>query len=184
VPVVWKTEAAAALAALPTPIPLVEVDAHNIAPVWVVSDKKETGARTIRKKAMSALDTFLTEFPPLPTHAPVFSFANAAAAGGGVKLEGGVKIEGGGGGVGGGGDFTTDGGGDDRWPHTWTADGVLAVLSASNQEHNFDEVCTQRWRSHVASTLVFSQLSISWVSCPHSFTYANKYDIHTLHCER
>lgn len=27
-----------------------EVDAHNVVPVWVASDKQEVGARTIRKK--------------------------------------------------------------------------------------------------------------------------------------
>lgn len=27
-----------------------EVDAHNVVPVWIASDKQEVGARTIRKK--------------------------------------------------------------------------------------------------------------------------------------
>lgn len=31
-------------------IPMHEVEAHNIIPTWVASDKRETGARTIRGK--------------------------------------------------------------------------------------------------------------------------------------
>lgn len=37
-----------------------QVDAHNVVPVWVASNKKETAARTIRKKIHSKLPTFLT----------------------------------------------------------------------------------------------------------------------------
>lgn len=42
-----------------------EVDAHNIVPVWVASDKKEFAARTIRPKINSKLNDYLTDFPPL-----------------------------------------------------------------------------------------------------------------------
>jgi deoxyribodipyrimidine photo-lyase len=31
-------------------VPFHEVDAHNVVPVWVASDKREYGARTIRPK--------------------------------------------------------------------------------------------------------------------------------------
>ena len=51
-----ETDAAAAV---------VEVDAHNVVPCWVASDKKEYGARTIRKKINSKLDTYL-----VAPHAP------------------------------------------------------------------------------------------------------------------
>jgi deoxyribodipyrimidine photo-lyase len=47
-------------------IPVHEVDAHNITPAWVASEKQETAARTIRKKIHAGMDDFLTEFPDLP----------------------------------------------------------------------------------------------------------------------
>lgn len=42
-----------------------QVDAHNIVPCWVASDKIEYAARTIRPKIHNHLPEFLTEFPPL-----------------------------------------------------------------------------------------------------------------------
>ncbi|KAL7991140.1 hypothetical protein Chor_014570, partial [Crotalus horridus] len=61
---------------LPSDVPLAQVpgwgwnrhgvDAHNIVPCWVASDKQEYGARTIRRKIQDRLAEFLTEFPPLP----------------------------------------------------------------------------------------------------------------------
>lgn len=63
-------------AALPAATPFAEVDAHNIVPVWVASDKREYGARTIRRKIQDKLPEFLTEFPALPQ------------PGGGAKWEG------------------------------------------------------------------------------------------------
>eukprot|EP00049_Salpingoeca_infusionum_P019313 m.361364 g.361364 ORF g.361364 m.361364 type:complete len:471 (-) comp19512_c0_seq1:241-1653(-) len=53
---------------LPDTVPLHEVDAHNIAPCWLVSSKKEVGARTIRKKCWKQMEEFLTDFPPLEPH--------------------------------------------------------------------------------------------------------------------
>lgn len=50
---------------LPDVVELREVDAHNVVPVWAASEKKETAARTIRKKIESKLPRFLTEFPPV-----------------------------------------------------------------------------------------------------------------------
>lgn len=41
-------------------IPMHQVDAHNVVPVWEASDKKETAARTIRKKIHTKLPTYLT----------------------------------------------------------------------------------------------------------------------------
>ncbi|XP_075505785.1 deoxyribodipyrimidine photo-lyase [Primulina tabacum] len=42
-----------------------EVDAHNIVPVWVASDKLEYGARTLRGKINKKLPEYLIEFPEL-----------------------------------------------------------------------------------------------------------------------
>jgi deoxyribodipyrimidine photo-lyase len=47
-------------------VPFHEVDAHNVVPVWVASDKKEVGARTLRPKIHKHLPEFLREFPALP----------------------------------------------------------------------------------------------------------------------
>jgi deoxyribodipyrimidine photo-lyase len=41
------------------------VDSHNIVPAWIVSDKKEYGAYTIRPKIFRLLPEFLDEFPVL-----------------------------------------------------------------------------------------------------------------------
>ena len=46
-----------------------QVDAHNIVPVEVTSEKQEYAARTIRKKITSQLGKFLTEFPKVTRHA-------------------------------------------------------------------------------------------------------------------
>lgn len=44
-------------------MPLWQVDAHNIVPAWEASDKQEYAAYTIRKKIMSRLGEFATDFP-------------------------------------------------------------------------------------------------------------------------
>lgn len=46
-------------------LPVYEVDAHNIVPVWVASDKQEVGARTIRKKITDKLPSWLVDIPAL-----------------------------------------------------------------------------------------------------------------------
>lgn len=43
--------------------PLLQVDAHNIVPVWHASPKLEVGARTIRKKIHDLLPTYFKPFP-------------------------------------------------------------------------------------------------------------------------
>ncbi|XP_062987855.1 deoxyribodipyrimidine photo-lyase-like [Elgaria multicarinata webbii] len=53
---------------LPLDVPFVQVDAHNLIPCWVASDKQEYGARTIRRKIHDRLAEFLTEFPPVVKH--------------------------------------------------------------------------------------------------------------------
>jgi deoxyribodipyrimidine photo-lyase len=47
-------------------VPLYEVDAHNIVPCKVVSDKIEFGAYTIRPKIKRLIGEFLEEFPEIP----------------------------------------------------------------------------------------------------------------------
>lgn len=49
-------------------IPLYQVDAHNIVPVWVTSNKLEFAARTIRPKVHNNLKEFLTEIPAIEKH--------------------------------------------------------------------------------------------------------------------
>jgi deoxyribodipyrimidine photo-lyase len=47
------------------PCPVIEIDAHNVVPVWVTSDKQEYAARTIRPKINRNLAEFLTPFKAL-----------------------------------------------------------------------------------------------------------------------
>ncbi len=54
----WREDVAAEIA-----IPLYEVDAHNIVPAWIVSDKQEYGAYTIRPKLLRVLPEYLVEYP-------------------------------------------------------------------------------------------------------------------------
>jgi deoxyribodipyrimidine photo-lyase len=44
-------------------IPLIQIDAHNVVPVWFASPKREVGARTLRPKINKLLPDFLTHFP-------------------------------------------------------------------------------------------------------------------------
>jgi deoxyribodipyrimidine photo-lyase len=48
--------------------PFYEVDAHNIVPCWIASQKQEYAAYTFRPKINRALPGFLDEYPPLRTH--------------------------------------------------------------------------------------------------------------------
>lgn len=45
-----------------------QVDAHNVVPVWVTSEKQEYAARTIRPKITNKLPDYLTPFPPVISH--------------------------------------------------------------------------------------------------------------------
>lgn len=65
VPAKWTTDVKDNL---PKDIPFCQVDAHNIVPVWVTSNKQEYAARTIRNKVNGNLNIFLTEFPPVIKH--------------------------------------------------------------------------------------------------------------------
>ncbi|CAE7559424.1 PHR [Symbiodinium sp. CCMP2456] len=66
VPSQWARDVADACQA--KEVPVVQVDAHNVVPVWAASDKQETAARTIRKKIMQSLGTYLTDFPRVEKH--------------------------------------------------------------------------------------------------------------------
>ncbi|MBP7526599.1 MAG: deoxyribodipyrimidine photo-lyase [Syntrophorhabdaceae bacterium] len=59
----WKENAARKIK-----IPFYEVDAHNIVPCRVASDKREYGAHTIRKKIRRLLPDFLDDMPGLEQH--------------------------------------------------------------------------------------------------------------------
>lgn len=54
----WKEYVAANIS-----VPLLEVDAHNIVPAWIISQKIEFQAATIRPKIHRALEEFLDELP-------------------------------------------------------------------------------------------------------------------------
>ena len=49
-------------------VPFYEVDAHNIVPCRIASDKREYGAYTIRKKIAKLLPSFLNEIPEIRPH--------------------------------------------------------------------------------------------------------------------
>ncbi|XP_018319593.2 deoxyribodipyrimidine photo-lyase isoform X1 [Agrilus planipennis] len=53
---------------LPNDVSLVQVDAHNIVPVWITSSKQELAARTIRPKINRNLEEYLTGFPMVSKH--------------------------------------------------------------------------------------------------------------------
>lgn len=46
-------------------VALYQVDAHNVVPVWMASDKREYGARTIRPKIHKQYGAYLQKFPTL-----------------------------------------------------------------------------------------------------------------------
>lgn len=56
------------LKTLPENVPVVQVDAHNIVPVWEASNKQEHMARTIRPKITNKLSEYLTGFPNVCKH--------------------------------------------------------------------------------------------------------------------
>ena len=51
-----------------TAIPVSQVDAHNIVPVWQASEKKEFAAYTIRPKIKRLLPDYLTDMPKVTKH--------------------------------------------------------------------------------------------------------------------
>jgi deoxyribodipyrimidine photo-lyase len=59
----WKKRLIASLN-----VPLHEVDTHNIIPAWIISDKKEYAAYTLRPKIQRVLDDYLTDIPAVQPH--------------------------------------------------------------------------------------------------------------------
>lgn len=58
----WRETVAKQLA-----VPLIEVDAHNIIPSWLASDKQEFAAYSFRPKVHKKLDEYLVHFPKVKT---------------------------------------------------------------------------------------------------------------------
>lgn len=54
----WQEDVATSLN-----VSVIQVDAHNIVPAWVISQKQEFAAYTIRPKVNKSLDEFLEEYP-------------------------------------------------------------------------------------------------------------------------
>lgn len=65
-PLSWVEEAGKKLKKIN--VPLYQVDAHNIIPCWITSEKLEFAARTIRPKVHRVLNEFLTEIPAIEPH--------------------------------------------------------------------------------------------------------------------
>ena len=55
--------------ASPTSVAVHQVDAHNVVPLWVASDKQEYAARTIRPKINRVMHEWLVDIPALPVPA-------------------------------------------------------------------------------------------------------------------
>ncbi|KAI1284943.1 Deoxyribodipyrimidine photo-lyase [Halotydeus destructor] len=53
---------------LPKDVAFIQVDAHNIVPLWEASPKQEWAARTIRPKITKQLPEYLTHFPSVIDH--------------------------------------------------------------------------------------------------------------------
>ncbi|KAI3522512.1 hypothetical protein L1887_00349 [Cichorium endivia] len=53
-----------------------EVDAHNIVPLWITSNKLESAARTIRPKIDNLLPDYLIDFPPLKPQSRIWPGGN------------------------------------------------------------------------------------------------------------
>ncbi|XP_065917481.1 deoxyribodipyrimidine photo-lyase-like isoform X2 [Dysidea avara] len=66
VPLQWSKDVAGELKK--QGLPLIQVDSHNIVPVWEASDKQEYAARTIRSKLHKKLPEYLEEFPLVEKH--------------------------------------------------------------------------------------------------------------------
>jgi deoxyribodipyrimidine photo-lyase len=60
-----------------TTIPVTQVDAHNIIPVWNASPKKEYAAYTIRPKIKKLLPAYLIDIPQLKKHPVVSNFLSS-----------------------------------------------------------------------------------------------------------
>ena len=68
-PKAWSEEVAKKL---DENVPMFVVDAHNVVPVWITSDKQEYAARTIRSKINKKAPEYLVEFPELEKNSKQF----------------------------------------------------------------------------------------------------------------
>ncbi len=72
------------------PVPVFQVDAHNVVPCWVASDRREFSARTFRPRLQRLLPGFLDRFPTMRRHpfgrleGPLIDWK---------KLEGGLRVD-------------------------------------------------------------------------------------------
>lgn len=67
-------------------IPFHEIDAHNVIPTWISSDKRETGARTIRSKIHKKLPEWFVvilsySWPEIPNHHCIHSTGSQHVSG-------------------------------------------------------------------------------------------------------
>jgi deoxyribodipyrimidine photolyase len=60
-PTAWAANVAAGIEAVDPQVPLFQVDAHNVVPVWVASPKQEYAARTIRPKITQHLSRWVAD---------------------------------------------------------------------------------------------------------------------------
>jgi deoxyribodipyrimidine photo-lyase len=72
VPVLREARASRLAVASSSTIPVIEVDAHNIVPVWVASEKREYAAYTIRPRIHRNIHRFLTAFPEETVGVPAY----------------------------------------------------------------------------------------------------------------
>eukprot|EP00939_MAST-03C_sp_MAST-3C-sp1_P003389 g3389.t1 len=71
VPMAWSKGVAQIMDKDLKHVPLFQVDAHNIVPVWACSPKQEYAARTIRRKVHEGMKTYFTDFPSLRKQEPL-----------------------------------------------------------------------------------------------------------------
>jgi len=60
-------------------VPLYQVDAHNVVPVWYASPKREVGARTLRPKINKLLPEFMTHFPKFEGNSHLLEDSNISS---------------------------------------------------------------------------------------------------------
>ena len=59
----WRSDVASSI-----PCQMIEVDAHNVIPAWIASQKQEFAAATFRPKVLRLLPAYLTDFPVMKKH--------------------------------------------------------------------------------------------------------------------
>lgn len=47
----------------PSNVPIIQVDAHNVVPIWIASDREESSAKTFRPKVTKMFHEYLNHFP-------------------------------------------------------------------------------------------------------------------------